>query len=159
MGGRPGLGGLLAWSRGVERRKRKWLESAVVHGRPAGQPVSRPAMPAAADSLSRALPAAATVNRLATKLAGPPAPGPRELTGCRSGLLNGSCSGGGAAAAAQCGGGGHGRSEKPEKPRMAMVCGWRPPAKKANSYNDRQLRIWSGTKTQVGRRNVEHRPA
>ncbi|MAD26288.1 MAG: hypothetical protein CMO44_19185, partial [Verrucomicrobiales bacterium] len=62
-----------------------------------------------------------------------------------------------AAAAAHCGDG-HGRSEKPEKPRMAMVCGWRPPAKKPNSYNDRQLRIWSGTKTQVGRRNVEHRP-
>ena len=34
-----------------------------------------------------------------------------------------------------------------------------PRGREAISYNDKQLRIWSGTKTQVGRRIVEHRPS
>ena len=56
-------------------------------------------------------------------------------------------------------------SETPrERQPMMAVDGFRrleavEASKEANSYNDRQLRIWSGTKTQVGRRNVEHRPA
>jgi hypothetical protein len=50
-------------------------------GRPASFPDNRVSRPPQTRSLVRALPAAAAI-----KLAGPPAPGPRELTGCRLGL-------------------------------------------------------------------------